>query len=223
MINFFVTLLLVAAATASPDGESRSAPAFQIQGAEPLVVVATSAPGQSYAEPEKCKVKDVICTRWPLWFRVTPIGAVYGEPPAGVVEVTTYTHYGQPEADDERSPRVMLLLRNGGQYFMPTYASARIWRHSNGNYYLLVDSPYPVHWLPCSASSLRERVTASDFPTTAALPADDYSVKKYPNLFEVKNTLAFPRYGISVSRIAKHLKEKHSTVADFSCRIKDES
>ena len=201
----------------------QAAPVFDVTTAAPSVMVATSEPGESYAEPEECMRKDIICMRYPIWFRANPIQSVYGVPPKLPIVVTTYTHYGQPEPDDENSPRIMLLLESTGRFMMPVYASGRVWRRSDDQYYILIDTPYPIHWLPCSVEDLREPIDARRFSTKARLALDDYSVKEHPELFLLSRGYATPQFGISVARLSEHLRRLQPSSTDFSCVRDDES
>jgi len=212
----FVPLVLaatVAASAASPP----PAPDFDRNVATPSVLVATSEPGEYYAEPEECLPKNVICLRYPLWFLAKPVLPVFGTPPHGVVRVTTYTHYGQPEPDDASAPRVMLLLAQNDNYLMPVYASERVWRRSDGEYYLLLDSKNPPYWLPCSVAELRESIDARRFPTGIRLALDDYLVTEYPQMFAGGWRYVVPKFGISITRLGDHLRNLQATEHDFKC------
>lgn len=212
-------LTMTAAAAVPP------APAFDAETATPSVIVATSAPGESYADPEECMQKSadvvVICMHYPLWFHARLIRPVYGAQPKQEIKVITYTHYGQPEPDDATAPRMLLLLANEGRYLMPVYASARVWRRFDGRYYLLMDTPYPMNWLPCSVQTLREPISAARFPAEARLALDDFSVKKHPELFVFAKGYAFPKFGISVARLGVYLQQLQPQTKDFSCREGD--
>lgn len=211
-----ILAILVFAAGTSGD-VPQPAPDFDETTAIPSVIVATSRPGDSYAEPAECTGKNVICMHYPLWFQATLVQPVFGIPPKQQIVVTTYTHYGQPEQDDATAPRILLLLENNGTYVMPVYSSERVWRRSDGQYFLLMESPLPVHWLPCSADYLREPVDAARFPPRARLALDHYSVRQHPDLFLNSKRYAFPRFGISVSRLSDYLQSWQPDPADFRC------
>lgn len=217
LLSSVIATSAAALGTAEQRLASQPAPDLDVATSEPLVVIATSMPGESHAVPEECLGKNVICMRYPIWFRADPIRTVYGALPDTELMVTTYTHYGQPEPDDMLAPRAMLLLQSGGIHVMPTYASDRVWLHSNGDYYLFVESPSPPHWLPCSASSAREPVAANNFPETSLRTADHFAVTEYPHLYEIRDGLAFPRVGISMRRLAEHLRDQRLSVEDFQC------
>ncbi len=219
-MSHMVVATLALAALAS-GGAPGPAPQFNTEVAIPSVVVATSNPGESYAIPEECMQQDVICMRYPLWFQIVPIQVVYGDPPREKVDVTTYSHYGQPEADTEESPRVMLLLEQDGRYMMSTYASERVVRRLDGRYYLLVDSPRPVHWLPCSVEGLREPIDVTRFSVQAHFSLDDTSVKDHPRLFKRHEGYASPRFGISVARLGQYLQNLKPRAQDFRCSSDD--
>ena len=222
-VNQIVAALVFSAATLTGATATQPAPDFDVKTAVPSVAVAISVPGDSYPAPEECLRDDVICMRYPLWFQAKPIQPVYGAPPKEPVEVTTYTHYGQPESDDKETPRIMLLAEEGGRFMMPVYASERVWRRTDGQYYLLVDTPDPVHWLPCSVEGLRERVDLRRFSAKARLALDDLSVKQYPELFVRHKRYAVPRFGISVDRLGEHLRKLKLSAQDFQCIHNDES
>lgn len=135
--------------------------------------------------------------------------------------VATYTHYGQPEPDTAMAPRILLLLSNGDRHLMPVYASERVWRRSDGHYYIFVYGPDPIHWLPCSVQSLREPISDEGFSSTARLAGDDYWVKEHPHLFTTTGRYAFPRFGISVNRLSEHLERLHPATKDFACDADD--
>ena len=193
------------------------APQFDEETATVSVVVATSRSGDSYAVPEECEKTNVICLRFPIWFKAKPILQVYGESQLSEIVITTYTHYGQPEQDNAKAPRILLVLSNGDRHLMPTYASERVWLRSDGQYFMLITAPYPIPWLPCSVETLQESVSAEDFSRRARLAADDYLVIQYPELFVTSKSSAFPKYGISVTRLREHLHNNQPSAREFVC------
>lgn len=193
------------------------APEFDFVTATPSVVVATSRPGAYYAAPEACTQEDVVCMQYPLWFLAEPIQHVYGISPTHQVDVTTYTHYGQPKPDDEQAPRILLLIENNGRFMMPVYANQRVWLRSDGQYYFFIDAPYPTHWLPCSVDALREQVDPTMFSTKIRIPLDDPYVEEHPELFLTHAAYATPRFGISVRKLEQHLRELKPSTKDFRC------
>lgn len=216
-MRWIVVFLAFSTIASTGVAAAEQAPKFDDEAATPSVLVATSEPGEYYESPEECSGENVICLRYPLWFRAKPIQSVYGLSPERPIEVVTYTHYGQPEADDEKAPRILLLFAEGGHFMMPVYASERVWLRSDGQYYLLLNTSYPIHWLPCSVGYLRERIDPRMFTVKTRLALDEFSVKKHPDLFVRHKGYAIPKFGISVAQLGEHLKTLQPSIRDFGC------
>ena len=223
MTNIVWILTLLSTSAASSAAPPNEFPEFDRDKASLSVAVATSVPGESYPEPEECKQADVICMRDPLWFSATTLKSVYGSAPTGQFTVSTYTHYGQPERDTPSAPRLILLLTHNNQTVMPVYASTQLTQRKDGEYVIVLYTQNPIHWLPCSVMDLKEPISARDFPIRLDVPRDEYYAKESPDLFTFHWRKATPRFGISVSRIQRHLQQTHPLEKDFSCEISDES
>lgn len=161
--------------------------------------------------------------RYPLWFSATSLKSVYGSAPTGQFTVSTYTHYGQPERDTPSAPRLILLLTHNNQTVMPVYASEQLTQRTDGEYFIVLYTHSPIHWLPCSVLDLKEPISARDFPTSLDVPRDDYYAKESPDLFTFHWRKAMPRFGISISHIKQHLQQVQPLAKNFSCEYPDES
>jgi hypothetical protein len=210
-------VVLMAALGAGGVLPPKVAPESEWVDADVAVVVATSQPGDNLPAPAECDRPDTICLRYPLWFRIDVLRTVYGQLPARRIFVSTYTHYGQPEADDAATPRLLLLLSHGGDTLMPANAAARVWRRDDGEYFLSVTSSGPVWWLPCEAAQLREEIDVRNLPADFRYETDDYAVRENPGLFVLRDDHAVPKYAISVRRLGEWLANRRPRPEEFDC------
>lgn len=217
MARFFVASLLLLISVTGHADQPTVFPDFDLSQGSVSIVVATSLPGKELPEDEECVNGKAICLRSPLWFRASVLRDIYGSAPGKNVIVSTYSHYGQPDPDKADSPRLMLLVTKNGKSVMPVYASAQVWRHRDGEYYLLLYHPNPVHWLPCAAMELQESIDGNAFPRDIRLAANDYAVKQNPGSFATRGSHAVPRYGISVSRLADLLRVRAPKLEELRC------
>ena len=215
-------LALAIGATASASSPPAKFPEFDWNQGTVSVVLATSTPGDWLPEPpesDECKKPNIVC--WslhsPMWFRIRVLQLVYGQAPTERLVVSTMTHYGQPEVDDERAPRLLLLISHQGQTVMPLYSYEQAWRRSDGKYYLLLDSDAAVAWLPCDAYELREPIDDRMFDEAVRRPLDDYMVETQPQMYTNRGPYVAPRYGISVERLSDFLRVRQPSLKQLRC------
>ena len=74
--------------------------------------------------------------------------------------------------------------------------------------------------MPCSVSSLREPIDVTLLPRS--MEAGDYAVDKHPELFQYRNGLPYPRYGIRLSRLREELARLQPTrIEQMTCKEED--
>jgi hypothetical protein len=215
-VTFAAAALLVAALGTAGAAQPTVAPDFDKDVADAVLVIATSRPGEGLPAPE-CDAPDVICMRYPHWFRIDVLQPVYGQPPARKAFVTTWSHYGQPQPDTVEAPRLLLLWTHHGDALMPAYSAARALRRDDGEYFVPIDSANPIWWLPCEAALLREEIDAQRFPPEVQREADDHAVREHPELVLGRDEHVVPKYGIPVRRLGEWLANRRPTAAEFSC------
>ena len=209
-------LVLVTACTSVP--APATYPADQsIANAIPLVAVMHLRRGGDLPEFEECKAPDVICLHAPFWLRGEVIAPLYGTPRTRHMAVTSAGHYGTSWYENQHDPWLVVLLDNGKDVVMPTYASERLVRRDDGTLFMIVEHEGQPAFLPCPIAGLREEIDQAHFPRRLRVPADDYSVKQSPQLYNVANGTAFPRYGIAVSRIGDALVSLHPSANEMRC------
>lgn len=212
-------LALLAGCTSAPTSLAYPADAF-FDHPEVSVAVMRLQPGAELPEFDECKKPGVWCMHSPFWLRGEVIAPVYGKPRMRHMPVLSSGHYGTSWYADQDDPWLVVLLDDGKDIVMPTYASTSLVRRNDGALFVIVDYEREPDFLPCSIAGLREEIDQTRFPRNddLQLPADDPAVMDDPQLYTISNGHAFPRYGIAVSRIATALAMLRPTTAkDFDC------
>lgn len=222
MTSSLLLWLAVSAATLSkpPAMGPGTYPEFDWDDARPAVVVATVTPGDSLPDPEECKQQNVICMRYPYWFRAKVSKPVYGKSLSAETLAFTMTHYGLDSFEEDRSPRLMLLMVHGEDVVMPPYAEAPLIVGGDGALYLVDRWAQTPDWLPCSVRRLNKEIDPAFLPTSLLIRREDSNwslVTKYPKRFRVKTDGAYPRYAISVARLGEHLAREKPTAMQMFC------
>lgn len=194
-------------------------PEFSRESAAPMVVVATVKPGKELPQFDDCGKPTVVCIDPPpFWFKASIQSVVYGKRLPRSLNVATTNHFGMAEYELFKSASFLLLvLSDGKEFVMPRYAMEGVFKDKRRHFHMPVYQPAPIFWLPCSVTSLRERISQDDFDEDLAIPQDSYQVRNNPELFQITAKGAVPLYGVSLARLAVHLDSLAPTAAQMWC------
>jgi len=107
---------------------------------------------------------------------------------------------------------------------MPINAWENLAERRDGELFLVDYSGVWPTWLPCATPQLREALDERAFSETLRIEPDEYSsfeVEEHRDLFHITPEGAFPRYGISVSRLRTLMTTLSAQGAPTNCPSHD--
>lgn len=218
-------LLMATAALAHAEDIPRTFPRFDLHKAGSAVVVARVSAGAELPELEECTRPNTICLHSPFWFRAQGVSAVSGHVGQPELIVSTLSHYGL--ASFLRPPTVRLLsLRTfQGQVYMPVNAWKDLATRRDGELFLVDYMGFWPTWLPCATPQLRETLDERAFAEPLRIEPDEYrsyEVEEHRDMFDITPQGAFPRYGISISRLRTLMTTLSARGAPTDCPRSDD-
>jgi hypothetical protein len=200
-------------------------PELDPQSAQDSLLVATREPGAYLPQFEACEDVNAICIDPPpFWFRGRSREAVFGSAPSGLFVASTTDHFGMESLSYDKGPSLLRLRGDGHGWIMPRYANAPVQESRDGDYFLVLWNSSPIWWLPCDAMSLAQSIASGEFKDPLIRPLDflsffsDDELKSEHQFFEVSALGVTPKFGISISKLAGHLRDHYSTSQLPDCR-----
>jgi hypothetical protein len=219
-------LLLCFCATAVIGAEPASTGSAAVSGqSNNVIVVADLTLGDYLPQRPECSKPDIVCLNPPpFWINAKVSATVYGKPPPSEFRFTAASHYGKREYKYMEGPQLVLIGKDGIDFYMQRDSRWSLARHKNGELYALTLSSKTVSWLPCETAALREEIFPADFAgeveeiETKYFPY--YRVTTHPSLYVLTPKGAWPRYAISVNRLRDFL-EKAGPDIKFACESEE--
>jgi hypothetical protein len=164
---------------------------------------------------------DNLCvvSGWEYWYRARVQQVVLGGPVPAEIPFMLEGDYGpRPSRSDDS--RTWLVRAHPGRFWYSSGSRKELHVSSRGELYLLLDEGEAPLWLPCSVGALREEIAAKDFrdawqPLAKLSPyqRQDIAAGRADHL-RVDARGASPRYGISLRRLAEHLRSLGANLTD---------
>ncbi len=219
------SLLLAMSAPAHADETARTFPRFDMRQAESAVVVARVSPGAALPELEECKRPDTVCLHSPFWFHAQGVVAVSGRAARPELVVSTLSHYGLASFVQPPVVRLLSLKTYQGQVVMPINAWRELAERRDGELFLVDRWGFWPSWLPCAMTPLREPLDEGAFAEPLRIAPDEYGrfdVEAHRDLFRITPDGAFPRYGISMTRLRTFMATLSAQGAPTDCPRHDD-
>lgn len=200
-------------------------PELDAQSARDAVVVAMIEPGAYLPQFEDCKKPQAICIDPPpFWIRGRLQRTVFGPSPSNRFVASTTDHFGMEGGQFVDGPSLLRLLGDGRVWIMPRYARVDVYETKGGESFVVLWRSGPIWWLPCEVMSLIEPIAPEDFKESLVLPLDflkffsDEELEKEQTFFEVSPSGVTPKFGISIAKLSRFLKDRYSTLPLTDCR-----
>lgn len=211
--------LMQAAFPASPaDTRIEEFPRFDVDSAEPVVIIASIAYGGPLSLPE-CEPPRGLCLDTdPMWLHVTVEQPVLGDVPEYIRVATTFSNTRLSMELNPDTPRLLALRRHGGRYILGRGYSAYANRTQDGDYIIpLVHGP--LFWLPCEANDAKVEISPRDVAPFMWWPLEDGYVSGRISVDDVviDGERWRPREGLSANRLGDTLARVSASGAAFAC------
>lgn len=187
-------------------------PVFHTADARSVMVVATVSEGGELPPPESCNQERVVCQNGYYWFKARILSVVGGHLDGETVSVVTVSH-DRGSMDilfGHQSPLLLSLLVHGDDTWMSLHDYGLLTARKDGALFLL---DFGKGWpgsFPCAMRDLREPIDKDQFPEEVEIDPegfDLFEVRQHRDAFRIDLNGAFPRFGVSLSRLRASLTD----------------